>query len=373
MGSKLLACLSEDPRIGIRGVCRNEVSAGPLRLHGYDVRCGSPADPTALREMIGDCEVIVNLVADSGAPVRVRLGQEQLLNSICGLPGRRRLVHFSSVAVYGSYIDPRRSTFERPRPSAPYGREKRHLERYLERASRASLHEAIILRLGHVYGAGQRLSASLLESAREPRWRLPFDGRLPSNAIHVRNVAAAIRTLILDWPQPGTYNLVDAPPSTWREVLDWHADAIGTPPVPAMTQSESEQIASHHRLVESTPLTLRAAQETRVWARRLPGSLLASCPTLKNLGTGLLTSVRSEMLEGMLQAKSQDAAIGHGDDHPLPAVAPRLVSQGTPGPALAYPNEVGREEAMALATWHERYSTPDAILDWAAPAVGTGP
>ena len=122
VGPTLLSYLSGDPRIQVFGICRNENSAGPLRMEGHDIRCGSVTDPTTAADLLGDCDVIVNCSATSGTPARKSVAERSMLRALCGLPGRKRLIHFSSVAAYGGCIDARHNTFAHPRPDQPYGR-----------------------------------------------------------------------------------------------------------------------------------------------------------------------------------------------------------------------------------------------------------
>jgi len=370
VGPTLLSYLSGDPRIQVFGICRNEISAGPLRMEGHDIRCGSVTDPTTAADLLGDCDVIVNCSATSGTPARKSVAERSMLRALCGLPGRKRLIHFSSVAAYGGCIDARHNTFAHPRPDQPYGRHKLDLERYLWRRLRASAHEAVVLRLGHVYGAGQWLSRFVLDAARDPRFRLPCDGRLPSNAVHVRNVGAALRGLILEWPQAGTYNLFDAPATTWRHVFDWNTNAVGVLPVAAMGDEESEWVAAHYRRQATRPLGARLASEVGSWVRTLPGSFISACPAAKTLGILTLAALRQEWLERRLlkRHKVRAAKVGAAAAV-IPVLDSWLLSEGAPGPQLAYRGEIDVDDATAVAAWYRRYAEPDSILNWDAPSL----
>ncbi len=373
VGPALLSSLADGPHLRVFGVCRNEISAGPLRAEGHDVRCGSVTDPATATELLGDVDVIVNCSATSGTPAAKSVAERGMLSALAGLPGGKRLIHFSSVAVYGSCIDARRNLFERPHPDQPYGRHKLDLEHHLWRCLRAGAHEAVILRLGHVYGAGQWLSRFALDAARDPRFRLPFDGRLPSNAVHAANVSAAIRKLILDWPRPGTYNLLDAPATSWREVFDWNTNAVGAGRVPAMSEDESGRVAAHHRRQAAIPLRARLASEIAAWVRTLPGSFMAACPAVKTLGILALATSRLERLERqLLKGYKRRAARAGGAAAPLPALESWLLSDGAPGEQLAYHGDIPPGAATAVAAWHRRYAEPDAILTWDPPALTAG-
>jgi len=375
VGPHLLKYLSDDPRMSLRGICRNAVTAGPLRLAGFDVRCGSMADAATAESLLGDCEVIVNCAAASGMATgtQAREQDQALVRSLAALPAAKRLIHISSVGVYGTCLDVRRNTFERPRPDWSYGSEKLRLEGFLQREVQPTRHQAVILRMGHVYGAEQWVSRRVLETRDDPERRLPYDGRLPSNAVHVANVAAAIRTLVLDWGKPGIYNLRDSPASTWREVFDWNTAAIGAPPVGSMNEEESRRWSTHHRRAAATSLAARLASELVSWLRSQPVGFITSVPSVKALGVEVLEGLRLQRLERKAQMRMQRLKIG-GSLAPSSSVTPEayLFSDEAPGPKLAYQGERDDEDTRAVADWFLRYSRPESIRQWDTAALQPG-
>ncbi len=362
VGSNLLAHLSSRPELQLRGVCRNEVTAAPLRRMGFDVVCCSITDEKAALLALDDCDVVVNCAAASGLPSTARSEDRAVIHALSGLPGRKRLIHLSSVGVYGTCIGATRNTFGEPRPDWSFGRDKLHLERYMWRRLRASSHECVVIRLGHVYGAGTWLSRGVLEMAADSTRRLPFDGESSSNAIHVRNVASALHALVSDWPRSGTYNLVDSPATTWREVFDWNTDAIGATSIPSLDVEQSRQCSTHHRRYAATPLAIRCGSEVRAWARTLPPSLLNSSPTMKAVGVGALAAMRWRALDRRLQAWYAESS-GRPPERTLAVAEPWLFSDPAPGPRMCYAGERNGDDKRAVAMWHARYSNPYALLD----------
>jgi hypothetical protein len=308
--------------------------------------------------------VIVNCAAASmTATARQAREQDQaILRSLCGLSGKKRLIHFSSVGVYGTCLDAGRNSFENPRPDWSYGREKLRLEQFLARQLRDTEHEAVILRMGHVYGAGQWVSRQVLEMARDPQRHLPFDGERPSNAVHVRNVAAALRTLVIDWARPGTHNLCDSPPSTWRQVFNWNTDAIDAAPVPAMDPDEAARWLASYRRITATSPAVQLAREAKAWVRGTPGAVLSACPSLKTLGARALESLPLERFQRRLQMtmRFQEASAGTSGRPPEPF----LFSDEALGPRLSYAGGLTAEDARAVREWYIRYTNPDALMYW---------
>lgn len=357
VGKELLTGLGADARFKVWGICRNNVTAAPLRVRGVEVRLGSVTDNAA--QLVGNAEVVVNCAAASGLPLTARVENEKILSALCALPGRRRLVHFSSVAVYGWCINSAHSTYEHPRPNWGYGDDKLYLERFLARHLSPS-HEAVLLRMGHVYGAGQWLSRAILTIIADPARSLAFDGALPSNAVHVRNVVAAVAKIATNW-KSGTLNLVNVPPSNWREIFDWHTNAIGIPAIPSLGQAESQHAAEYYGNRALVSPWTRLFRESKSWLRSLPGNFVDACPTSKQVLLTQVTRFRARRLERRLLLELTRRSAGAGVDGP-PIPEPWLLSQGMPGPQVAYESHLGDREVRELVDWHTRWARPDSIL-----------
>ena len=170
VGPYLLEYLSEDPQLSLLGICRNAVTAGPLRLAGFKIECGEIADPAVAADLLGDCDVVANLAAGSGTSLAEARAQDQaVLRSLVRLSGRKKIIHFSSVGVYGTCLVEGRNTFQRPRPDWSYGKDKLRLEHYLRGLMRYSRHSVVTLRLGHVYGVSQWVSRWVLTTTSRSR------------------------------------------------------------------------------------------------------------------------------------------------------------------------------------------------------------
>jgi nucleoside-diphosphate-sugar epimerase len=318
------------------------------------------AKPEDAARLFEGCDVVVNCAAASGPPAVARQQDEAVLEALFALPHSVRIIHLSSVGIYGSMLMPGHGSFNKPRPDWDFGRGKLYLEQLIKR--RAGGRDVLVLRLGHVYGAGQWVSRFVLQRAADPKWRLPFDGRLKANAIHVRNAAEAIRTAILSRPETGTYNLFDPGQSTWREVFDWTTNTIGLPAVPAMDEQRSEALCSAHRKLTRTPLPVRAAKEALHWVQGLPSSFFSGVPTSKALGSVLLAKLKSHRFESAV-LKRWNASLADLPDsqteHPS-----YLCSAEAPGPVFEFSNARGQSDEQALRSWYRKMHAPEAILNW---------
>lgn len=369
-GPYILEHFRNEPSFEVTAVCRNEVTAGSLKMAGHRVVCFSTSDLEATQKALADTDVVVNLASASGSPGRARAQNEATVRALLSLTNTERLITFSSVAVYGSCVDASRSTFERPRPDEPYGKDKLELERTIEKLAKTSRVKATVLRLGHVYGPEQWVSRLALLIAKMPQKGLPFDGRLPSNAIYVGNLAKSLRSMIKDGSHVGTFNMIDSPTTTWRQVFDWNTSAAGLPPVPAMSDEDSEKLRQHYRALAATGHLMRFGKEMTAWARSLPSSMVQACPAVKDIGQIVLARSRTERLERFVQKWYSSSFAPSASDFPgysIPKIG-KLLSDGIPGPNAASASSIGREDSARLFSWYSTMNDPDYIERAAAGA-----
>jgi nucleoside-diphosphate-sugar epimerase len=369
IGQTLLGRLASEPTIDVRGICRNELTAAPLRLKGFDIRCGAVSDASAAQKLLGDCDVLVNCASATALPGTARTEERGIVRGLLSVRGPRRLIHFSSLAVYGTCITAK-ARFEHPQPDYPYGREKLNLETYL-RATAARSHvrarEIVILRMGHVYGAEQWVSRFVFDHMQKAGWRLPFDGRHASNAIHVKNVASAVRTLALEH-QTGVFNLFDSPQSTWRDVFDWNTKAVGAPRVPGLDDAASEKLRQHFGRIAEAP-ALELLRQVTAWGKSLPMSLASSSQQVRFVVMGLLAAVQSPKLEAHVSKRFVAGQLA-GRSAPLLVEQPWIFSQQAPGPCVEFPAEVTADDARDVARWRDGYASPDALAPFAPRTQG---
>lgn len=353
--------LSQETSLSVVGVCRNAVSAGPIQADGLDVRIGSIVDPMSADELLGDCTVVVNCAVDVDWPGTARHRTRRLLASIASLARLQTFVFFSTVAVYGTCLDRSASTAERPRPRNMHGWEKLAAEQYIR--SVAPSHVRLrLLRLGHVYGPYQWLSRAMFELIARPVRTLPFDGRHPSNAIHIQNVCRAVVAAIGGDGDRATYDVVDRPQRTWREVADWHARALNATPVAAMPEVTSAAIARRYRRLEHAPLWLRLISDFGAFAKSMPVSFARSSDAAQLIAQRALARLEAEGLEQRLKARYYLArARANADGLEVPP--PWLFSDEVPGPVLEYEAKSPDDtDGAAVAEWYRAYASPERLF-----------
>ena len=167
---------------------------------------------------------------------------DSLHHLLDALPHTLRVAFVSSTAVYGDHggavIDESASCT----PGAFNGQVL--LE--AERLAAASAREALILRLGGLYGPGRE---ALLRRVRSGEPIAIGPPPLYTNRIEIDDAAAAIAHLVGSDAR-GVFNIVDDAPAAQGDVLDWIADALSLPRLPRLQQP----VAGDNRRVSNARL-----------------------------------------------------------------------------------------------------------------------
>lgn len=163
-----------------------------------------------LQEKLSEFDVVINLVGQVTNPFSITLdlnttGMFNLAHSLSEID--TRLVHISSVAVYGSGEDIDESSPLNPETN--YATSKASAERIL--AEILDPEQLVTLRLSNLYGHGQvkGVVAYLLRSVASDRV-LEFNnaGNLVRSYLHTEDCVGMIRRLVQTQTPAGTYNLL---------------------------------------------------------------------------------------------------------------------------------------------------------------------
>lgn len=331
---------------------------------GCEIRIGSLVPEAGDPHLLDDCEVIVNcaLEGSGGIPRQAYTRNRQLIDGLLSARALKRLVHFSTVAVYGELIvaaaDGERASAH-PRPTSEYGRSKLFVERYAARRAAERGVDCTILRLGHVYGAGIARSREIIELARTSGFRLPFGGGLPSNAIHQDSLGAATVELIASGAKRMVAGLAESTQS-WRDVFDWHTSALGLPPVPSMRDQES---AAQREAVRGASIP----REAMAWIKGLPIKGFVRSPATFDLALRILAHTPDGITRLVSDANRRAGAraqIAVAESAAALSVPPLYLSAGMPGPFCDVPPPPLQGEGSAgervreLREWYDLWSMP---------------
>ena len=207
------------------------VSASARRLApGIESLLVDSRDPAALRTALRGIDAVVNCVAGDAASIA---HGAQVLARAALEAGCARVVHLSSMSVYG----PAEGRIDEMAPLDPslgwYGRAKCEAERHIAAVAQAG-GTAVILRPGCVWGPGSQLwvgrIARWLRAGRLGDLGIAGDGW--TNGVHVDDVCHAVMaSLRITEPGAQTYNLAAPDSPRWNEYFVDLALAIAATPV----------------------------------------------------------------------------------------------------------------------------------------------
>ncbi len=225
VGAEVCLLLGAQAGIEVVPICRNRTGSAFLRSRGMRCRHGRATDAHEARGLLSDCEVILNFAKPAvGRPADMRAANEALVANMarCSAPGAR-LVYFSSLRVYREFLP-----VTEPASVTAYGWEKRRIEKFVRREAARREKEAWNLRLGHVAGELQGISADLRRVIGCGPVVVPWAGDYPSNVVYTATIVDAILAIAAGKEPAGTYDLVCSPAWTWRQVLEDEAMRSGT-------------------------------------------------------------------------------------------------------------------------------------------------
>ena len=145
----------------VKALVRKNVPAAYRNQSGVSVFRGSAGDRALLDRMIEPRDTIINLVGATSAEARFgklldsHVGVQRSLLDSCARAGVKKIIFASSVAIYGSVLRPAGED-DLPRPADDYALTKLFAEQMHEYYAGKYNIPLVILRLGSVYGTGQR-------------------------------------------------------------------------------------------------------------------------------------------------------------------------------------------------------------------------
>jgi dihydroflavonol-4-reductase len=204
-----------------------------ITRHRVDIR-----DGRRLSETLRGADTVHHLAS---AHLEVRLGEERFhevnvraaqdLVAICAAAGVRRLVHASTVGIYGHVAHPPAREDSPTAPGNAYERTKLEGEIAVrEAADRAGL-DLVVLRPAWVYGPGCPRLAKLLRTIGRGRFVYVGEGRNLRHPVYVSDVVDAFRLAASAAPElAGRVYLIAGPRAVpLRELVESCARALGVP------------------------------------------------------------------------------------------------------------------------------------------------
>ncbi|HEU5314693.1 MAG TPA: NAD-dependent epimerase/dehydratase family protein [Chloroflexota bacterium] len=219
----------------VRGLVRDASRARGLRERGVELAHGDMTDADSLRWAVRGVECIYHTAAvvgdwpDRGETWRVNVEGTRRLLEAAEAAGVRRVVHVSSLAVYGNRHHHGTDESAPYRYGDTYTDAKIESERVVFEWSARGAMEAVCLRPGFVYGPGDRmLLPKLMTALAEGKFVFIGDGSKQMNCIYIDDLA---RAAVAAGSTPGisgeALNLPDGTQTTLREFITFIADWLG--------------------------------------------------------------------------------------------------------------------------------------------------
>lgn len=241
---------------GVSAVTRKPDTAAKLRQLGIEPILGDILHSSTLNSLPQADTVLYAIGLDRSTGTSMRsVFVDGLANALDHLPRPGRFIYVSSSSVYGQiggeWVDEDSAT----EPQEESGKIVLEAERLL----RTRLPEAIILRLGGIYGPGRLLRRKTLEAG-EP---IAGDADKWLNLIHVDDGAAAALAA-QQRGQPGRiYNICDDQPARRRDFYEELARRLVAPP-PRFVPPSRDQPRPPHELANRRIRNRRMREELGV-------------------------------------------------------------------------------------------------------------
>jgi nucleoside-diphosphate-sugar epimerase len=232
---------------------------------------GDLTDAAAVRRAVEGCDAVVHLARGTRAVMTA--GLDNVLRAAVEHKVRR-VVHVSSVAVFGDTPPPESATEEAPlrRTTSQYGNEKLEQELLVRRYVRRHGLRAVILRPPNVYGPFSWFTLNVLKRLRAGNLPIVDGGSNPCALVGVDNLVAAIFGALSQPEAIGeTFFVTDGAPITWAQCLEDHAALLGVS-VPRVASAELMMPRRERVLVDSVGALMRVlpSGELRALFRQVP-------------------------------------------------------------------------------------------------------
>ncbi len=235
IGGRLAVRLLEEGR-DVRVLARDPARL-PAALHGrVAVHVGDLGDAAALREAVRGAAVVFHCAANvrtwdsAGAYYRANVeGVRNLLSALEDSPGEpARLVHLSTLDVYGFPVAPCDERSPTPPTGFGYGDSKREGEALVRAWGEASGRPFAILRPGNVFGPGSPFARRIGHALRSGIMLAVDAGRAHAGTLDVDNLVDCLLWAARSPRASGRcYNVRDDHDATWARVLEAFRAGLG--------------------------------------------------------------------------------------------------------------------------------------------------
>lgn len=290
VGATVFEHLRAAGRYDVRPVIHSSGNAARVARFDVDLTTADVLSPDSVKSAIEGATHVINCTAGtSGVLVR---GMKNII-AACRSCRVERLVHLSSVLVYGDRPDPASVREDaRPRPGPGYATAKLQQDRLVATAVRRGL-PVVVLCIPNVSGPYSGYLPELLTAMRQGTLPLVEGGAQPVNLVDARNVAVALeRALVCSRADGRRMFVTDGGEPTWRDLVDALMPlAEPCSPLPSITRQQAAALTAEESLFAATKrAAIRITQLDEV--KKIIKSEKAVADTYRRLAARVQTSPR---------------------------------------------------------------------------------
>jgi nucleoside-diphosphate-sugar epimerase len=223
VGTEVCLFLMTYPDVRPIAIVRAGISGALLRRLGVEVRVCSLEDAAQSKDVLGDCDLVVDFSVKTGDDVaRIKAHyRRNITRALDSTRAEARYVFISSINAFGMSAGFNRAKNYRV-PHSLYAVTKRYAENLAMRSGKRLRKETHVFRLGHVHGLLQRVSEETCQLVRQYR-RFEYPDT-PSYTIFCYTIAEGLIHVAQGHERPGIYTLISEPAWSWREVLNYYVE-----------------------------------------------------------------------------------------------------------------------------------------------------
>lgn len=237
IGGRIAEVLHCSGRFTVRAGIRRWSSAARIARFPMELVMADVMDPKSIREAMRGVDLVVNCTKGAGSVIRESI--HHVLKA-AKEEGVKRVVHMSTIAIYGDRSGVVDETSAFSRSGSDYGDSKIDTEEACWQFARDGL-PIVVLRPTIVYGPFSDLwTVEFAERMATGRWMLPREYcEGTCNLVYVDDlVAAVIRGLVSSTGLNEAYNINGpALDITWNQYFDALNGALGLPPLKAQDRT----------------------------------------------------------------------------------------------------------------------------------------